>query len=77
MNNIDIKELERVLLIKERYEKGLIDVDMINPKDHAIINTLYKFEISKDNYEIEELKKQINELYKTMEEMIAEEENNN
>lgn len=77
MNYIDIKELERILAIKDRYEKGLIDIDMINPKDYAIINTLYKFEINKDNYEIEELKKQINELYKKMEEMIEEAENSN
>lgn len=76
MKNIDLGELQRVLKIKGDYDKGLINIDMIDPKDYEIINLLYNAEIDKKNIEIEKLKSEINEIYTMMKEMIDEAEKN-
>lgn len=74
MKNIDLGELQRILKIKGDYDKGLINIDMIDPKDYEIINMLYNAEIDKKNIEIEKLKSEINEIYTMMKEMIDEAE---
>lgn len=76
MKNIDLGELQRILKIKGDYDKGLINIDMIDPKDYEIINMLYNAEIDKKNIEIEKLKSEINEIYTMMKEMIDEAEKN-
>lgn len=76
MKNIDLGELQRILKIKSDYDKGLINIDMIDPKDYEIINMLYNAEIDKKNIEIEKLKNEINEIYAMMKEMIDEAEKN-
>lgn len=76
MKNIDISELQRILKIKSDYDKGLINIDMIDPKDYEIINILYNAEIDKKNIEIEKLKIEINEIYNMMKEMVDEAEKN-
>lgn len=76
MKNIDLGELQRILKIKGDYDKGLINIDMIDPKDYEIINLLYNAEIDKKNIEIEKLKSEINEIYTMMKEMIDEAEKN-
>jgi len=76
MKNIDLGELQRILKIKGDYDKGLINIDMIDPKDYEIINMLYNAEIDKKNIEIEKLKNEINEIYAMMKEMIDEAEKN-
>lgn len=76
MKNIDLGELQRILKIKSDYDKELINIDMIDPKDYEIINMLYNAEIDKKNIEIEKLKNEINEIYAMMKEMIDEAEKN-
>ena len=76
MKNIDLGELQRILKIKGDYDKGLINIDMIDPKDYEIINMLYNAEIDKKNIEIEKLKSEINDIYTMMKEMIDEAEKN-
>ncbi len=72
---IDIKELKRILKIKRNFEKGLIDIEMIDPKDYEVIRVLYEFEIEEKTEEINDLKNDINDIYSAMENMIDEIEN--
>lgn len=74
MNDIDLAQLQRILKIKSDYDNGLISLDMIDPNDYEIINILYKAEIEKDNSKIEKLRKDIDEIYNMMQEMIDEKE---
>ena len=72
MKSIDLAELQRILKIKSDYDKDLISIDMIDPKDYEAINILYDAEISNKDIEIEKLKNEINEIYRMMKEMIDE-----
>ena len=56
MKSIDLAELQRILKIKSDYDKDLISIDMIDPKDYEAINILYDAEISNKDIEIEKLK---------------------
>lgn len=76
MKSIDLAELQRILKIKSDYDKDLISIDMIDPKDYEAINILYDAEISNKDIEIEKLKNEINEIYRMMKEMIDEAEGN-
>lgn len=75
MKNIDLSELDRILKLKNKYDSGDIDIDMISPQDYEVMNLLYKSELNEKNSEIKKIRDEINEIYTLMEEVVNNNEN--
>ena len=71
-SKIDLKELQRILRIKNDFEKGLVDSNLIDARDLEIINGIYEVELQNDNQKIKDLKQEVQSLYSKMDDLIKE-----
>ncbi len=69
-NKIDLNELQRILRIKNDFENGLVDSNLINAKDLEIINGIYEIELQNESEKIKNLKEEIQSLYSKMDDLI-------
>ena len=71
-SKIDLKELQRILRIKNDFENGLVDSNLIDARDLEIINGIYEIELQNENQKIKELKEEVKSLYSKMDDLIKE-----
>ena len=71
-SKIDLKELQRILRIKNDFENGLVDSNLIDARDLEIINGIYEIELQNENQKIKELKEEVKLLYSKMDDLIKE-----
>ena len=71
-SKIDLKELQRILRIKNDFENGLVDSNLIDARDLEIINGIYEIELQNENQKIKDLKEEVKSLYSKMDDLIKE-----
>ena len=71
-SKIDLNELQRILRIKNDFENGLVDSNLIDARDLEIINGIYEIELQNENQKIKELKEEVKLLYSKMDDLIKE-----
>lgn len=71
-SKIDLNELQRILRIKNDFENGLVDSNLIDARDLEIINGIYEIELQNENQKIKELKDEVKSLYSKMDDLIKE-----
>ena len=71
-SKIDLKELQRILRIKNDFENGLVDSNLIDARDLEIINGIYEIELQNENQKIKDLKEEVKSLYSKMYDLIKE-----
>lgn len=71
-SKIDLNELQRILRIKNDFENGLVDSNLIDARDLEIINGIYEIELQNENQKIKELKEEVKSLYSKMDDLIKE-----
>ena len=71
-SKIDLNELQRILRIKNDFENGLVDSNLIDARDLEIINGIYEIELQNENQKIKDLKEEVKSLYSKMDDLIKE-----
>ncbi len=71
-SKIDLKELQRILRIKNDFENDLVDSNLIDARDLEIINGIYEIELQNENQKIKELKEEVKSLYSKIDDLIKE-----
>ena len=71
-SKIELNELQRILRIKNDFENGLGDSNLIDARDLEIINGIYEIELQNENQKIKELKEEVKSLYSKMDDLIKE-----